>query len=296
MRHFTALATELRRHPPAPGGCRVVESPAHGSATWSSSFPTERRPGPHRDGDSLTCHPPPNAGARTRPDRSAHAAHGQLVARAARPGDRAHRAAGLRRGPAVHAPVVLGRRVQLPDAAVLALHQHELHRRARRTSARSSATCRSGSRCRSSCSRSCWASAAPATTTARRSTARSCRARRPAPSRSRPPATAGESRFFALHEPAPVLLLPGEPAAADQHLRRAARASSRAGGFGFGLGSIILVVNVVLLWGYTLGCHACRHIVGGKLKHFSRNPLRYAMWNRVSGSTRGTCSSPGRRW
>jgi hypothetical protein len=54
------------------------------------------------------------------------------------------------------------------------------------------------------------------------------------------------------------------------------------GGFGFGLGSIVLVVNVALLWGYTLGCHACRHIVGGKLKHFSRNPLRYAMWNRIS--------------
>jgi hypothetical protein len=54
------------------------------------------------------------------------------------------------------------------------------------------------------------------------------------------------------------------------------------GEFGFGLGSIILVVNVLLLWGYTLGCHACRHIVGGKLKHFSRNPLRYAMWNRIS--------------
>ena len=54
------------------------------------------------------------------------------------------------------------------------------------------------------------------------------------------------------------------------------------GGFGVGLGSIILVVNVALLWGYTLGCHACRHIVGGKLKHFSRNPLRYAMWNRIS--------------
>ena len=55
------------------------------------------------------------------------------------------------------------------------------------------------------------------------------------------------------------------------------------GGFGFGLGSIILVVNVVLLWGYTLSCHACRHVLGGKLKHFSRHPLRYAMWNRISG-------------
>ena len=55
------------------------------------------------------------------------------------------------------------------------------------------------------------------------------------------------------------------------------------GGFGFGLGSLILVANVVLLWGYTMSCHACRHIVGGKLKHFSRHPLRYAMWNRISG-------------
>jgi len=54
------------------------------------------------------------------------------------------------------------------------------------------------------------------------------------------------------------------------------------GGFGFGLGSIILVVNVALLWGYTLGCHACRHVLGGRLKHFSRNPVRYAMWNRIS--------------
>jgi hypothetical protein len=56
----------------------------------------------------------------------------------------------------------------------------------------------------------------------------------------------------------------------------------RDAGFGFGLGSIILVVNVALLWGYTLSCHACRHIVGGKLKHFSRHPLRYKMWNGVS--------------
>ena len=54
------------------------------------------------------------------------------------------------------------------------------------------------------------------------------------------------------------------------------------GGFGVGLGSVILLVNVGLLWSYTLGCHSCRHILGGKLKHFSRNPLRYRMWNQVS--------------
>jgi hypothetical protein len=37
-------------------------------------------------------------------------------------------------------------------------------------------------------------------------------------------------------------------------------------GFGFGLGNIILVVNVIMLWVYTISCHSCRHIVGGRLK------------------------------
>ena len=69
------------------------------------------------------------------------------------------------------------------------------------------------------------------------------------------------------------------------------------GEFGFGLGSIILVVNVVLLWAYTLGCHSCRHIIGGKLKHFSRNPLRYAhVEPHLDAQRASTCSSPGRRW
>jgi hypothetical protein len=54
------------------------------------------------------------------------------------------------------------------------------------------------------------------------------------------------------------------------------------GGFGIGLGTIILVANVVLLWLYTLSCHSCRHIVGGRLKNFSKHPLRYRMWGWVS--------------
>lgn len=56
----------------------------------------------------------------------------------------------------------------------------------------------------------------------------------------------------------------------------------RDGGFGLGLGTLIIWVNLVMLWAYTLSCHACRHIVGGKLKHFSRHPLRYAYWVFVS--------------
>ncbi|HEU5470326.1 MAG TPA: hypothetical protein VFV67_06710 [Actinophytocola sp.] len=54
------------------------------------------------------------------------------------------------------------------------------------------------------------------------------------------------------------------------------------GGFGFGLGTVIIWINLVMLWGYTLSCHACRHIVGGKLKHFSKHPMRYRYWVFVS--------------
>ena len=54
------------------------------------------------------------------------------------------------------------------------------------------------------------------------------------------------------------------------------------GGFGFGLGTLIMLANVVLLWAYTLSCHSCRHIVGGRLRSFSRHPLRYQAWTFVS--------------
>ncbi|KUI35894.1 hypothetical protein AU197_18815 [Mycobacterium sp. IS-1590] len=53
-------------------------------------------------------------------------------------------------------------------------------------------------------------------------------------------------------------------------------------GFGLGLGNVILVTNVVLLWTYTLSCHSCRHVVGGRLKHFSKHPVRYWMWSQIS--------------
>ena len=54
------------------------------------------------------------------------------------------------------------------------------------------------------------------------------------------------------------------------------------GGVGLGLGTIIMVVNVVLLWAYTLSCHSCRHVMGGKLKHFSKHPVRYWAWQQVT--------------
>jgi hypothetical protein len=54
------------------------------------------------------------------------------------------------------------------------------------------------------------------------------------------------------------------------------------GSFGFGLGTVIMLVNVVLLWAYTLSCHSCRHITGGRLKNFSKHPARYWIWTQVS--------------
>jgi hypothetical protein len=53
-------------------------------------------------------------------------------------------------------------------------------------------------------------------------------------------------------------------------------------GFGFGLGNLVLLANVALLWAYTASCHSCRHITGGRLKHFSRHPVRYRAWGFIS--------------
>lgn len=52
--------------------------------------------------------------------------------------------------------------------------------------------------------------------------------------------------------------------------------------FGFGLGTLIMLINVILLWTYTLSCHSCRHIMGGRLRNFSKHPVRYKAWSIVS--------------
>jgi hypothetical protein len=49
-----------------------------------------------------------------------------------------------------------------------------------------------------------------------------------------------------------------------------------------GLGSFVLAVNAILLWLYTISCHSCRHIIGGRLKHFSRHPIRFKMWGVIT--------------
>src|ERR1700761_3948568 len=47
-------------------------------------------------------------------------------------------------------------------------------------------------------------------------------------------------------------------------------AAGESGGVHMGLGSLVFLVNIALIWLYTLSCHSCRHIVGGKLRHFSK--------------------------
>ena len=49
-----------------------------------------------------------------------------------------------------------------------------------------------------------------------------------------------------------------------------------------GLGTVLMMVNVVLIWLYTLSCHSCRHIIGGRLRHFSKHPVRYQALDLVS--------------
>jgi hypothetical protein len=53
------------------------------------------------------------------------------------------------------------------------------------------------------------------------------------------------------------------------------------GAFHLGLGSLILLVNLVLLSGYTFGCHALRHLFGG-VDCFSCHRVRYQLWKGVT--------------
>jgi hypothetical protein len=57
--------------------------------------------------------------------------------------------------------------------------------------------------------------------------------------------------------------------------------------FGIGVGTLVLLTNVVLLSGYTLGCHSMRHIVGGIMDRMSRAPLRKLAYDCSSACNRG---------
>ena len=57
--------------------------------------------------------------------------------------------------------------------------------------------------------------------------------------------------------------------------------------FGIGVGTVVLLTNVVLLGGYTFGCHSLRHLVGGGLD---------VMSGRQATKTAYTCVSALNRW
>jgi hypothetical protein len=50
------------------------------------------------------------------------------------------------------------------------------------------------------------------------------------------------------------------------------------GGLGLSVGTLVLVINAVLLWSYSLSCHAARHLCGGHVNSFSAHPIRYRIW------------------
>ena len=48
------------------------------------------------------------------------------------------------------------------------------------------------------------------------------------------------------------------------------------------VGTLVFLFSTTMLWFYSLSCHTCRHTLGGRLKHFSKHPVRYKAWTIVS--------------
>jgi hypothetical protein len=68
----------------------------------------------------------------------------------------------------------------------------------------------------------------------------------------------------------------------------ALRAFDFDGRFGIGLGSLVMLANVVLLSAFTFGCHALRSAVGGNVRCFScarGGAVRYGAWRGVTRLT-----------
>jgi hypothetical protein len=56
-----------------------------------------------------------------------------------------------------------------------------------------------------------------------------------------------------------------------------------------GFGGAVLLVNTVLLSGYSLSCHSLRHLVGGRIDCFSctaARRVRYTLWQRLTDLNR----------
>jgi hypothetical protein len=61
--------------------------------------------------------------------------------------------------------------------------------------------------------------------------------------------------------------------------------------FGIGVGTLVLTLNVILLSGYTLGCHSLRHLVGGVHDILSNKPVRKKAYDCVTW-----CNGKHQRW
>jgi hypothetical protein len=49
--------------------------------------------------------------------------------------------------------------------------------------------------------------------------------------------------------------------------------------FGIGLGTLVLLINVILLASYTFGCHSARHVFGGRVDEVSKRPVLSACYD-----------------
>ena len=54
------------------------------------------------------------------------------------------------------------------------------------------------------------------------------------------------------------------------------------GHFGIGVGTLVMLVNVILLGCYTFGCHSLRHIAGGVRDQLAGSPVRKKTYDCVS--------------
>jgi hypothetical protein len=52
--------------------------------------------------------------------------------------------------------------------------------------------------------------------------------------------------------------------------------------FGMGIGTLVLIINPILLGGYTFGCHSFRHLIGGIKDQLSREPIRKKFYGCAS--------------
>ena len=58
------------------------------------------------------------------------------------------------------------------------------------------------------------------------------------------------------------------------------------GKLGFGVGTLVLTINPILLGCYTFGCHSIRHLIGGNLDCYSCNlyqdKVNHSSWKIVT--------------